>query len=327
MAYKVTISDGTILEKSIDSVTFNADTPPDNSYCMRTYTINSMQITGRIGAGEKTISLYEWALLPANNFNCYKEVVVEQTHADQTVRIIKFSKAFVVDYSENFSKGTGVGHFSIFIRQLAEVDIELTNKVTQQPTMTEPSNEVEEPTSPLVQGAGIVAASSIAKKSRPNITDILAKKKEETSPILYLPKSNGKWLGEEGNSEWVPDPEFIPKNPKTNPEELSWKQISEKYGVSSIMFVGGQPNFSPVSKGTVEIDDFSSERDDNFDSADEALAKKRGCTKSDVRRWRKKNKYTWHERKDCKTMDKVPTCVHGNVTHSGGISESKKGAH
>jgi len=175
MAYKVTISDGTILEKSIESVTFKADTPPD-PYCMRTYTINSMQITGRIGAGEKTISLYEWSLLPANNPNCYKEIVVEQTHADQTVRIVKFSKAFVVDYLESYSKGTGVGYFSIFIRQLADVDIELKNEVTQQAVMTELSNEVEELSSPLVQNVGIIAASSNVKNSRPSFTDIIAKK-------------------------------------------------------------------------------------------------------------------------------------------------------
>ncbi len=147
---------------------------------------------------------------------------------------------------------------------------------------------------------------------------------DDSAKSIYLPKSNGRWSEEEGNSEWIPDPEFVPKNPKSNPDKLSWKQISEKYGVDRIDFNDGQPDFSPTSKGTVEIEDFSTERDDNFDAADEALAKKKGCTKADVRRWRKKNKYTWHERKDCRTMDKVPTCVHGNVPHAGGISEMKK---
>lgn len=37
----------------------------------------------------------------------------------------------------------------------------------------------------------------------------------------------------------------------------------------------------------------------------------------------KENKYTWHEKSDCKTMQKVPTEVHGNVRHEGGISEIK----
>ncbi len=131
MAYKVTISDGTILEKSIDSVTFNADTPSDNFYEMRTYTINSMTITGRIGAGEKTISLYEWALLPANNPKCYKEIEVEQTHAGELIRKVKFSMAFVVDYSESFAKQEGVGYFSILVRQLSEIDIDVTSQSPQ----------------------------------------------------------------------------------------------------------------------------------------------------------------------------------------------------
>ena len=61
----------------------------------------------------------------------------------------------------------------------------------------------------------------------------------------------------------------------------------------------------------------------NFDQADEKLAQQRGCTKEEVRQWRAENNYTWHERSDCKTMDKVPREVHGNVAHSGGISKMR----
>ena len=35
-------------------------------------------------------------------------------------------------------------------------------------------------------------------------------------------------------------------------------------------------------------------------------------------------KYTWHECKDCEILLKVPTEIHGNVPHAGGISEVKK---
>ena len=45
----------------------------------------------------------------------------------------------------------------------------------------------------------------------------------------------------------------------------------------------------------------------------------------DVAKWRKENGYTWHECKDMKTMQKVPSEVHNNIPHSGGISEAKKG--
>ena len=62
---------------------------------------------------------------------------------------------------------------------------------------------------------------------------------------------------------------------------------------------------------------FSVERDVNFDMADELLAKIKKCEPEDVQKWRKKNKYTWHECVNCKTMMKVPTEIHGNIIHSG----------
>ena len=85
----------------------------------------------------------------------------------------------------------------------------------------------------------------------------------------------------------------------------------------------GRPDFSEISKGRVEIDDFSDNRRKNFVQADERLAEQKGCQPSEVRQWRMDNKYTWHEDADCKTMLKVPSEVHGNIPHDGGISEIK----
>lgn len=136
----------------------------------------------------------------------------------------------------------------------------------------------------------------------------------------------GHWDGVRGNSTWYPDRDEIPKNPKTNPEGLTWGQILDKYGIEGILFKDGEPDFSEVSKGTVEIDNFSENRygkGGNFDQACEKLAEQRGCTKEEVKDWMKENKYTWHEKSDCKTMQKVPTEVHGNIRHEGGISEIK----
>jgi hypothetical protein len=198
MPYKVTISDGTVLEKSIETITYNVDPPPDNPYCMRTYAINSMQITGRIDTGEKTIRLCEWSLIPANDPDCYKEIEVEQTYAGQILRIVKFSKAFVVDYSESYSIGTGFGYFSILIRQLAEVDIGLTNKITQQPAMPkiEAANAVEESSLPKIPGI-VTANPSNARNNRTSITDMLAKKKavlENGFKYEHNPSNNSKVL-------------------------------------------------------------------------------------------------------------------------------------
>ena len=138
--------------------------------------------------------------------------------------------------------------------------------------------------------------------------------------------NGGHWEGERGNSKWLPNRDEIPKNPLTNPDGLTWGQILDKYGIDGIEFKNGEPDFSPVAKGTVEIDHFTDNRygkGGNFDQACERLAEQRGCTKEEVKAWMKENKYTWHERSDCKTMDKVPTEIHGNIRHSGGISEAK----
>ena len=138
--------------------------------------------------------------------------------------------------------------------------------------------------------------------------------------------NGGHWEGERGNSKWFPNRDEIPKNPLTNPDGLTWGQILDKYGIDGIELKNGEPDFSPVAKGTVEIDHFTDNRygkGGNFDQACEKLAEQRGCTKEEVKAWMKENKYTWHERADCKTMDKVPTEIHGNIRHSGGISEAK----
>lgn len=136
------------------------------------------------------------------------------------------------------------------------------------------------------------------------------------------PIKDGEWEGERGDSKWIPDPDYVPQ--KSNPEGESWKQILEKYGIDGIVFKDGEPDFSEISKGNVEIEGFSTNRDDNFDKADIEMAKKRGCTPEEVADWRKANNYTWHECKDMKTMQKVPSEVHNNIAHRGGVSEAKK---
>ncbi len=139
-----------------------------------------------------------------------------------------------------------------------------------------------------------------------------------------LPKNGGEWSGEVGNSEWTPDDNVIPGDRNgTNPEHKNWSDIKDQYDFESIPFKEGEADFSEISKGTVEIDDFSEARDSNFAQADEKLAAYRGCEPEDVANWRAENKYTWHECNDCQTMMKVPSEVHGNISHSGGISVYK----
>ena len=74
----------------------------------------------------------------------------------------------------------------------------------------------------------------------------------------------------------------------------------------------------------MKIDNFTTERNMNFPQADEKLAEKWECTPREVANWRKENGHTWHECKDCQTMQLVPSEVHNNIPHEGGISVAKK---
>lgn len=157
-----------------------------------------------------------------------------------------------------------------------------------------------------------------------NETNNKPDKKIDLRKGFLIPRSGGIWLGEPGDSKWIPDKEVVPGDRNgTNPENKTWDKIMKEYNFDSIPFKDGEPNFSEIDKGEVQIDEFSEDRDANFSQADEKLAEQRGCTPEEVAKWREDNKYTWHECKDCKTMVKVPTEVHGNISHCGGISEFK----
>lgn len=149
------------------------------------------------------------------------------------------------------------------------------------------------------------------------------KQSENVDVAKNCPIENGQWEGDRGNSKWIPDGDYVPQ--KKNPDQKTWSEILEEYGIDGINFIDGEPDFSEISKGDVEIEPFSTNRDDNFDKADIELAKQKGCSPEEVEKWRKENGYTWHECKDMKTMQKVPSIVHNNVSHRGGISEAKGG--
>jgi len=140
-------------------------------------------------------------------------------------------------------------------------------------------------------------------------------------------KPNGSWTGEVGNSTWIPNSEKIPDpmNGKNgNPNGLTWKEILDKYEIDGITFKDGDPDFSKVMKDQIQIDDFTTDRRVNFNQADIALAEKWDVSPREVADWRKENNYTWHECKDCKTMQLVPCEVHNNIPHEGGIAVKKR---
>ncbi len=142
--------------------------------------------------------------------------------------------------------------------------------------------------------------------------------KEVNTYYCPLEGSNGHWEGQRGDSKWIPDRDYQPQ--KHNPENKIWGEVLDEQGTDGVNFNDGEPDFSDFSKGEVILDEQQTDRSMVFNEADTKLAEQRGCSPAEVYKWRKENGYTWHEKSDGLTVQKVPSIVHGNVTHAGGHS-------
>ena len=141
--------------------------------------------------------------------------------------------------------------------------------------------------------------------------------------LAQTPSDNGErgeWQEERGESRFIP-----------NSEEI--KEILSKFGLNGIKYTDAIPDFSKCSECTLEIDNMTAKREENFKQCDEKCAdhwNKEGkdgkidWTARDVAKWREDNKYSWHERNDMKTCDLVPTRINDYFGHAGGVSECRK---
>lgn len=135
----------------------------------------------------------------------------------------------------------------------------------------------------------------------------------------------GEWEGRRGESKFVPS--------ETTEAGRAVKEKLAKYGLDGITYKDAVPDFSKCAEATVTIDHMTIYRlENNFPKADKECAdlwkreKKDGrddWSATDVREWRRDNHYSWHERSDTKTMDLVPSDIHGYFGHSGGVAECK----
>ena len=158
---------------------------------------------------------------------------------------------------------------------------------------------------------------SLATASKLDYSDLKSSYGERLS---HTPKDNSlndgtpRWAGQRGESLCRSDSEEV-------------KPHLEKVGVNGVDYSDCIPDFSPFSKGDVEIPKMSETRygnNGNFMQADIALAEKKGCTPQDVANWREANKYTWHECNDRKTCQKIPSVINGKFGHLGGVAECKR---
>jgi hypothetical protein len=147
---------------------------------------------------------------------------------------------------------------------------------------------------------------------------------------------SGNWEGERGEAKFIPSRE-------TEAGQAAIDKLAEK-GLDGIEYKNAEPDFSKCSEATVQIDNMTESRynnyvdpegnvqKSNFSQADEKCAEQWNSTGKDgkedwvardVANWRQENKCSWHERSDTKTMDMVSQDIHGYFKHPGGVSECK----
>lgn len=91
------------------------------------------------------------------------------------------------------------------------------------------------------------------------------------------------------------------------------------------------PDRKSVAKALADLSD-SYAFEGNFEQADLELAGKwtreqkdgHDWSASDVKKYRQKNRLTWHERYDCVNMDLVPRAIHADFDHTGAVALLKE---
>lgn len=107
--------------ETIQTVDFSVETPADSN-ARTTDVAVTLKVTGKIltlldGGTEATKDLALWSMIPAEQANCYRNVVVTNTTAGMVIREYTLPNAFVVDYKEIYGDTEGVGTFELVLKQ------------------------------------------------------------------------------------------------------------------------------------------------------------------------------------------------------------------
>ena len=133
MGFRVKITGGKDVEFNesvITSVQFLSETPEASNARSNDLGV-TLKITGRINFSlgaeieDSTVELDNWALMPSDQADCYREVQVQVVNGGQIIRQYTYPNAFVMGYSENLNDDEGVGQFELIVKQKKD----LTEKV------------------------------------------------------------------------------------------------------------------------------------------------------------------------------------------------------
>lgn len=111
-----------IAKDCVKKVMFKTDIPLDSN--ARTKDVGStLEISGKILVAtdgdpfDSTRKLALWSMVPAENAAAYRQVTVEVINAGVVERKYSFSRAFIIDYKEDYGNTDGIGTFKIIIKQ------------------------------------------------------------------------------------------------------------------------------------------------------------------------------------------------------------------
>lgn len=146
----------------------------------------------------------------------------------------------------------------------------------------------------------------------------------------------GYYTGTRGESKYIPCTRTV--------EGVVVTEILKGYGQDGIEYRNAEPDFEVCSEAIVQINNMTEFRDPyidknrvqqpgNFSYADQELAKvwnaeghdgRTNWTEEDVKKYRKANRLTWHEKCDARTMVLVRREINLYFRHSGGCAECKR---
>ena len=116
------------------------------------------------------------------------------------------------------------------------------------------------------------------------------------------------------------------------PTQAEIIDLLKEFGLKGINYIEAMPDFRKCLFATIHLEHMSISRYQNFSNCDRLCAERWNSinylndstwTRSKVRKYRKSNSLSWHERNDRITCDLVPTKINSFFLHLGGISECK----
>ncbi len=111
-----------LTQETVETIRFVTDIPKDSNARAKD-TGATVIVTGKIRTAadgdlaDSTLKAAKWSLVPAESADAYQKVTVTTIAAGQVVRQVTYPDAFIIDYGEKYDDETGVGRFTLTVRQ------------------------------------------------------------------------------------------------------------------------------------------------------------------------------------------------------------------